>query len=98
MRVRQIVCIKATILNVATLKLSDIRNVLQLTRRTKRWRRLIGEHSHDKLSRLESINHACYQIAVAGRSDVALEANVRIVRLGCYVNCHVATLKRDKEN
>lgn len=76
MRVSQVVSVEATILNVAALELPDVGDVLQLTRRSERRRRLVGEHRHDELSRLESVDDTRNQVAVAGGRDVALEAHV----------------------
>ena len=55
---------------------------------------LVGENGHDKLPRLERINHACNQIPIAGGCDIALEANVREIRLRSDVDRHVAPLRK----
>lgn len=76
MRVSQIIRVKTTVLDVATLKLTNVGDMLQFARCTKCWRCFVGKHCNDELSRLESINDALYQITVAGSSDVALETDV----------------------
>lgn len=54
---------------------------------------LIGENGNHKLSGLERFNYTRYQIAIVGWSNVAFEAHVRKFWFGCYVDCHIASLK-----
>lgn len=54
---------------------------------------LASKHGQDKFPWTECVNDTSDDFFVALRRDVALEGDIRVFRLGSYVDGHVAALE-----
>lgn len=72
---------------------ADPLGLFEFPRRLGRHGFFVGEYAHHEFTGLEGLEHPVDNLVVAGLRDVALEGDVREVRLGSYVDGHVAALR-----